>query len=254
MFFRYITILPSIHLSIIIDPETAIAVRHPSESNYYVLPSDIPHPASINNTSEDHTDPKVKEVTYHIPYYMDPEQLKQFYPRSRKELLITVCLGVLSIIVISYFMVVLYKCVCSRNYSKWRASWSKRGRRRRGYVKHIKETVPLVLKGHNQVSHSPFTLYLFVFLSLLLFHYIFFLSHYLYSSPYLTLIMSFSFQPVLNDWCNKGRGMCYPVCGMVHIKEPLLLIRKSSPCGGSGFPLSLSEWSLTICLTPYNRK
>ena len=20
----------------------------------------------------------------------------------------------------------------------------------------------------------------------------------------------FSFQPVLHDWCNKGRGMCYP--------------------------------------------
>ena len=64
----------------------------------------------------------------------------------------------------------------------------------------------------------------------------------------------FSFQPVLHDWCNKGRGMCYPVCGMVHIKEPLLLIDKSSLCGGSGFPLSLSEWSLTICLTPYNRR
>ena len=64
----------------------------------------------------------------------------------------------------------------------------------------------------------------------------------------------FSFQPVLHDWCNKGRGMCYPVCGMVHIKEPLLSIEKSSSCGGSGFPLSLSEWSFTICLTPYNRK
>ena len=38
----------------------------------------------------------------------------------------------------------------------------------------------------------------------------------------------FSFQPVFHDWCNKGRGMCYPVCGMVHIKEPLLLIGKSS--------------------------
>ena len=48
-----------------------------------------------------------------------------------------------------------------------------------------------------------------------------------------------SFQPVLHDWCNKGHGMCYPVCGMVHIKEPLLLIGKSSPCGSSGFPLSL---------------
>ena len=61
-------------------------------------------------------------------------------------------------------------------------------------------------------------------------------------------------QPVLHDWCNKGRGMCYPVCGMVDIKEPLLLIDKSSLCGGSGFPFSLSEWSLTICLTPYNRR
>ena len=60
----------------------------------------------------------------------------------------------------------------------------------------------------------------------------------------------FLFQPVLHDWCNKGRGMCYPVCGMVHIKELLLLIDKSSLCGGSGFPFSLSEWSLTICLTP----
>ena len=28
----------------------------------------------------------------------------------------------------------------------------------------------------------------------------------------------FSFQPVLHDWCNKGRGMFYPVCGMLHIK------------------------------------
>ena len=45
----------------------------------------------------------------------------------------------------------------------------------------------------------------------------------------------FSFQPVLHDWFNKDRGMFYPVCGMVHIKEPLLLIDKSSLCGGSWF-------------------
>ena len=64
----------------------------------------------------------------------------------------------------------------------------------------------------------------------------------------------FSFQPVLHDWCNKGCGMCYPVCGMGLIKEPLLLIGKRSPCGGSGFPLSISEWSFTISPTPHNRK
>ena len=69
-----------------------------------------------------------------------------------------------------------------------------------------------------------------------------------------------------------SRGMCYSVCGMMHIKEALLQIVKSNPCGGSGFPLvhiqekcspcivdsgfplSLSEWSFTICPKPYNRK
>ena len=25
-------------------------------------------------------------------------------------------------------------------------------------------------------------------------------------------------QCLLHDWCNKGRGMYYPVCGMMHIK------------------------------------
>ena len=35
-------------------------------------------------------------------------------------------------------------------------------------------------------------------------------------------------EPVKHNWCNKGCSMCYPVCGMVHIKEPLLLIAKSS--------------------------
>ena len=34
-------------------------------------------------------------------------------------------------------------------------------------------------------------------------------------------------------------GLCYPLCGMMHIKEPLVLIGKSSPCGGSGFPLAI---------------
>ena len=50
----------------------------------------------------------------------------------------------------------------------------------------------------------------------------------------------FTYQPVFYNWCNKGHGMCYPVCGVMHIKEPLLLIGKSSPCGGSRFPLAIS--------------
>ena len=34
--------------------------------------------------------------------------------------------------------------------------------------------------------------------------------------------------------------MCYSVCGMMHIKDPLLLIGKSIPCGGSKVLVSLS--------------
>ena len=46
----------------------------------------------------------------------------------------------------------------------------------------------------------------------------------------------FPFQPVVHNWFIKGRGMyCSVVYGKVHIKDPLLLIEKSSLCGGSGF-------------------
>ena len=41
--------------------------------------------------------------------------------------------------------------------------------------------------------------------------------------------------PIAPQLVKQGRGMWYPVCGMVHIKYPLLLIEKSSLCsGGSG--------------------
>ena len=53
----------------------------------------------------------------------------------------------------------------------------------------------------------------------------------------------FSFQPVPHNWCNKCCGMCYPGCGIVHIKEPLLLIEKNSLCGSSRFPLSIEHTS-----------
>ena len=44
------------------------------------------------------------------------------------------------------------------------------------------------------------------------------------------LLSYFLFHPVLQDWYTKGHGMYYPVFGMVHIKDPLLLIGRSSQC------------------------
>ena len=41
----------------------------------------------------------------------------------------------------------------------------------------------------------------------------------------------FPFQPVVHNWFIKGRSMYCSVYGKVHIKDPLLLIEKSSPAG-----------------------
>ena len=65
----------------------------------------------------------------------------------------------------------------------------------------------------------------------------------------------FLFQPVLQNWCNKGHGMCYRACGMIHIKDPLLLIGKSNPWTvGNSFPFLLIRWAVTIYWMLYNHK
>ena len=51
--------------------------------------------------------------------------------------------------------------------------------------------------------------------------------------------------------------MCYPICGMVHIKDPLLLIRKSSPYNGDiGFLVFLLRSPLLFvqCHITMNKK
>ena len=54
-----------------------------------------------------------------------------------------------------------------------------------------------------------------------------------------------------NQWSTTGQskdeGMCSPVCRKVHIKDPLLLIGKTSLCGDNGVPLK-KYVTITICL------
>ena len=33
-----------------------------------------------------------------------------------------------------------------------------------------------------------------------------------------------SFQPVLHDWCSKGCGMCYPVCGTTGVTKAVVCV------------------------------
>ena len=53
---------------------------------------------------------------------------------------------------------------------------------------------------------------------------------------------------MIHNWSIKGCGMCCPVCEKVHIKDPLLPIRKSSLYGGSRFCLKKSLLYLTTPL------
>lgn len=47
-----------------------------------------------------------------------------FIPTSPSELILIAVLCSVSILVLVYTLVMLYRCVCSRNYAEWRAGWS----------------------------------------------------------------------------------------------------------------------------------
>lgn len=134
---RFVTIVPSIHLSSVISPEEALKIRHPNEE---LRTGNLE--GAVN--WEEYL-PGMKSNDVETRYYM-----------FEGESLITVCLGLLSVFLTAYFMFKLYKCLSSRRYDKWRQSWNKsrqwrrKGGERQSYVKQIQESIPLILKGHLQ--------------------------------------------------------------------------------------------------------
>lgn len=137
---RYLTILPSIHLLINVSPDFAVNVRHPSET-------DVAYLNPPQNLSP--WDPSGQ-------FTIEPNQSSSLiqrlvrYPRTKVEFVITILLGIASICLLFFITLSMYKCVCSRNYAKWRASWQRRLRKANKYYKQIRESVPLILNGHIQ--------------------------------------------------------------------------------------------------------
>ena len=177
--YRYITILPSIYLSMVIPPEEALNMRHQDEikapshfsaSSYQHLNLET-SPVQDNHDhfglDSDHqpdllspqTDPHDPNLTLHGVPTSKPLNLTMIlnklvrYPQTEKEYVVTVLLGIASLFVFTYFMTLCYKCMCSRNYHKWRTSWARNKRRNRQarYYKQIRDAVPFVLEGHQQV-------------------------------------------------------------------------------------------------------
>lgn len=73
-----------------------------------------------------------------------------FIPSSPMEIFLAALLCLISVIVVAYTMVVLYRCICSRNYAEWRASWHQPEKAHDSATQLVLETLPLVLEGHSQ--------------------------------------------------------------------------------------------------------
>ena len=180
---RFISILPSLHLSIIVDPNEAISLRHPRE-NAGKTPQQIKQ--EIEQISQEQSseakrvesdvlpDESIKRILESLPNYVydsdhlkklyDPEELRKLYPKSQKELVSTILLVLFSAICLSYFALVLYHCICPKNYGRWRSRWFRGQHKRKqsssgGYYKQIKESLPKVLRGHIQVGSSYYIIF-----------------------------------------------------------------------------------------------
>lgn len=79
-----------------------------------------------------------------------PQSEQPFYPSSPMEIMLTTILCLISIIVLAYIFVVLYRCICSRNYAEWRASWYSEKVDESSDDQVLLEAVPVVLEGHQQ--------------------------------------------------------------------------------------------------------
>lgn len=73
-----------------------------------------------------------------------------FVPSSPMEIFLAALLCLISVIVVAYTMVVLYRCICTRNYAEWRASWHQQEKTQDSSTQLVLEALPLVLDGHAQ--------------------------------------------------------------------------------------------------------
>ncbi|XP_073951659.1 SREBP cleavage activating protein [Choristoneura fumiferana] len=149
---RVVAVLPPLLLSQRVGPERAAALRHPDERDPPPLrwqalaaaldPIDtLPEFEMIDGKSQQHQWRKATELP--------------IYPTTPMEILLLAILCTISVAVIAYMMVVLYRCVCSRNYAEWRASWNDEDEYRKIIAKQpavqlVMEAVPLVVAGHSQ--------------------------------------------------------------------------------------------------------
>uniref|UniRef100_A0A182Q249 Sterol regulatory element-binding protein cleavage-activating protein n=1 Tax=Anopheles farauti TaxID=69004 RepID=A0A182Q249_9DIPT len=139
---RYVTVLPAIKLSHAVPPQTAIQLRNADEK--------APHhfqwkALAVALDPLDFTDADTGDGYGHGPIGGNAP----FYPKTPMEILLTCMLLVVSTFVVTYMMIVLYRCICTRNYAEWRASWHESDSETEPKQEQcLLEGVPVQVNGH----------------------------------------------------------------------------------------------------------
>ncbi|KAB0798454.1 hypothetical protein PPYR_09447 [Photinus pyralis] len=136
-----VAILPNIKISYSINPQQAVLLRNPEEKNgqkfhWQTLAAAL-DPIDFNDLDGS---PEISSTVYSD---------RPFYPSSPMEIMLTTILCFISVAVLAYAFVVLYRCICSRNYAEWRASWFSDSTEEKE-VQVLLEAVPIALDGHPQ--------------------------------------------------------------------------------------------------------
>lgn len=142
----YITILPGIQLASPVSPDRAIALRNPLEKQ---IPKFQWQSLAVALDPLDLTDGEYESAIPAVKSSILSSDAP-FVPSSPMELFLTAVLCVISVLVVAYTMLVLYRCICTRNYAEWRASWSWHKESAEDSTEVVLEAVPLILAGHHQ--------------------------------------------------------------------------------------------------------
>lgn len=137
-----IIVLPTMKLSHAVSPQLVKQISNPNDVQHFQWQSF----ATVAFDPLDFSDMELPTRSESRGFNADAP----FIPSSPMEIFLATVLCLISIIVVAYTMVVLYRCICSRNYAEWRASWYQTEKAHDSATQLVLEALPLVLEGHAQ--------------------------------------------------------------------------------------------------------
>lgn len=147
---KYVTILPTIRVSHAITPDEATHLRNAEEKpNMHFQWKALA--IALDPIDFADMDEKDGSISYHLTssgsYSIGSTPL---YPKTPMEMLLATILCLISIFVLTYAMIVFYRCICSRNYAEWRSSWNDtKTDVDAPNTQRIFESIPIQIKGHS---------------------------------------------------------------------------------------------------------